>query len=120
MKYFKEDFLKIARTERGIIVLMLLNLLFSLALMIFTIVRLNPNSLISRVGYGDIGGYREGPWNSQLVFVIASIVFGVLHNLLAVKVFHKRGGGMTKFFLLSTMMLIFGAFVVLIRLLREG
>lgn len=120
MKYLKEDFLKIAQKERGIIVLMLLNLLLSIALAIFTIVKLNPNSLISRVGYGDIGGYRDGPWNSQFVFVISAVVFGILHNLLAFKIFHKRGGGMTKFFLITTTMLIFGAFVVLVRLLREG
>jgi hypothetical protein len=52
--------------------------------------------------------------------VIAAAIFGILHNLLAVKIFHKRGSGMTKFFLITTTMLILGAFVVMIRLLKEG
>ena len=120
MKYFKEDFLKILRSERGVLLMMVLNFLFSLALAIFAIVRLNPNSLVTRVGYGDIGGYREGAWNSQLSFVIAALLFGVLHNVLTLKIFHKRGSRMAKFFLLTTTMLIFGALIVLIRLLREG
>ncbi len=120
MKSFKEDIIKIAQSERGLLLLMVLNFLFSLALAIFAIVKLNPNSLVTRIGYGDIGGYREGPWSNQFVFVIAAAIFGILHNLLAVKIFHKRGSGMTKFFLITTTMLIFGALIVLIRLLREG
>ena len=120
MRSIKEDFIKIVQTERGLIFLMVLNLLFSIALVIFAIVNLNPNSLVTRVGYGDIGGYREGPWSSQFAFVIAGIIFGVLHSLLSIKIFHKRGSGMAKFFLITTTMLIFGTFVVLIRLLREG
>lgn len=120
MKSFKEDIIKIAQKERGLLLLMALNFLFSLALSIFAVVNLNPNSLVTRVGYGDIGGYREGPWSSQFAYVIAAVIFGILHSFLAVKVFHKRGSGMAKFFLITTTMLIFGTFVVLIRLLREG
>ncbi len=120
MKSFKEDIITIAQSERGLLFMMAINLLFSLGLTIFAIVTLNPNSLVTRVGYGDIGGYREGAWSSQFAYVIAAVIFGVLHNLLAVKIFHKRGSGMTKFFLITTTMLIFGTLIVLIRLLREG
>lgn len=120
MKSYKEDFIKIVQSERGILLLMILNFLFSLGLAIFALVRLNPNNLVTRIGYGDIGGYREGAWNSQLSFVIAAVLFGILHNILTLKIFHKRGSGMAKFFLLITTMLILGALIVLIRLLREG
>jgi hypothetical protein len=73
-----------------------------------------------KTGYGDIGGYRDGSWTNQFVFTLAAMLFGVLHNFLALKIFRKRGNGMTKFFLITTTMLILGAFVVMIRLLKEG
>ena len=73
-----------------------------------------------KVGYGDIGGYRDGAWADMLAFPLFAIIFGILHNLLAVRIFHKRGGGMTKFFLISTTTLILGAFLVQVRLLGEA
>ena len=92
---FKEDFIKIYQTERGILILMILNLLLSIALLVFSLINLNP-------------------------FPLLAIIFGVFHNLLALRIFHKRGGGMTKFFLITTTALIAGTALVLIRLLGEG
>ena len=54
---FKEDFIKIYQTERGILILMILNLLLSIALLVFSLINLNPNSAVVKIGYGDIGGY---------------------------------------------------------------
>lgn len=119
MKNFKSDLIKIYHTERGVLLLMILNFIFALTLLIFAIISINPNIPVVKVGYGDIGGYRDGGWAELLVFPIFAIIFGVLHNLLALRVFRKRGGGMAKFFLLTTTMLIFGAFLVLVRLLGE-
>ena len=73
-----------------------------------------------KIGYGDIGGYRDGSWTDLIAFPILAIVFGVLHSLIAVKIYHRRGAGMTKFFLITSSMLILGSFIVLIRLLKEG
>lgn len=120
MKTFKEDFVKIYRTERGILILMIINLLLAIALLVFSLINLNPNSAVVKVGYGDIGGYRDGSWVDMLAFPLLAIVFGILHNLLALRIFHKRGGGMTKFFLITTTVLIAGTGLVLIRLLGEG
>lgn len=102
------------------LVLMILNILASLVLLIFSIVNLNPNVSVVKIGYGDIGGYRDGSWLDLLAFPILAIILGIFHNLIAMKLYHKRGAGMTKFFILTTSALIAGAFVVLIRLLREG
>ena len=120
MKTFKEDLIKIYQTERGILIFIILNTLLSIGLLVFSLINLNPNSTVVKIGYGDIGGYRDGGWFDMLAFPLLAIIFGFLHNLLALKIFHKRGGGMTKFFLLSTTALILGAFLVLIRLLWEG
>ena len=120
MNTFKKDFIKIYHSERGIIVLMIFNFLIAMGLLIFSAIRLNPSSPVVKIGYGDIGGYRDGSWFDMLAFPLLAIIFGVLHSLLAVRIFHKRGSGMAKFFLLVTTALIFGTFLVLIRLLKEG
>lgn len=120
MKTFKEDLIAIYQNERSILILIALNFLISVGLMVFAIIRLNPNAAVIRTGYSDIGGYRDGAWTGLLTFPIIAVIFGVMHSLLAVKVFHKRGGGMAKFFLITTTMLILGTILVLSRLLGEG
>ncbi len=120
MEIFKKDLLQIFQTERGLLSLMVFNLILSMALLIFSIISLNPNASVVKIGYGDIGGYRDGSWIDMLAFPILAILFGVFHNLLTVRIFHKRGSGMAKFFLIATTMLILGSFLVLIRVLGEG
>ena len=80
---FKEDFIKIYQTERGILILMILNLLLSIGLLIFSLINLNPNSAVVKIGYGDIGGYRDGSWADMLAFPLLAIIFGVFHNYLS-------------------------------------
>ena len=120
MKTLKEDIIKAYQSERGIIILMILNFLLSAGLFVFSLVNLSPNSSVVKIGYGDIGGYRDGTWFDMLAFPLLAIIFGILHGFLALRVFHKRGGGMAKFFLITTTTLILGAFLVIIRLLGEG
>ena len=120
MKTLKEDIIKIYHSERGILAIMILNLLLSIGLFIFSLINLNPSSTVVKIGYGDIGGYRDGTWTNMLAFPILATIFGVLHNFLTLRVFHKRGSGMAKFFLIITTILIAGTFLVLIRLLGEG
>lgn len=116
MKPLRTDFVEICHSERGILVQMILNLVLALVLFVFSLINLNPNSAVIRIGYGDIGGYRDGTWENMLAFPLFAIILGILHNVLALRIFHKRGGGMTKFFLLTTTLLILGTFLVLIRL----
>lgn len=120
MQIIKEDFLKIYQTERGILAFMILNLLFSVALIVLACVNLNPNASVVKIGYGDIGGYRDGSWIDFLAFPLLALVFGIFHSFLALRIFHKRGSGMAKFFLVTTTVLILGTFLVLIRTLGEG
>ena len=120
MKTFKDDFIKIYQTERGMLLLMILNLILAIGLFIFAMVNLNPGGAVIKISYGDIDGYRDGSWVDLLAFPILAVIFGVLHNLLAVRIFHKRGGGMAKLFLLVTTTLILVAFLVLLRLFGDG
>ena len=120
MKKFKESFIEIYQNERGLLLFMLLNLILSIVLFVFAIIRINPNSAVVKIGYGDIGGYRDGTWGNMLAFPILAVIFGVLHGFLALRIFRKRGSGMAKFLLLTTTALILGTFLVFIRLLKEA
>lgn len=117
---FKKDLTNIYKNERGILILMIFNFLFAIALLVFSLMNLNPESSVVKIGYGDIGGYRDGSWTNLLAFSILAIIFGLFHNVIALRMFHKRGGGMTKFFLVTTTALIAGTWLVLVRLLGEG
>mgnify|MGYP007070338116 CR=1 FL=1 len=85
MKNFKETIGEIYRNERGLLIVMLLNTVFALVLLIFSLIKLNPNAAVVKIGYGDIGGYRDGAWVDMLAFPLLAVVFGVLHNFLALK-----------------------------------
>ena len=120
MQNFKTDFVKIWQTERTAIVLMGLNFLLSVGLLVFAILILNPEASVIKISYSDISGYHNGVWFYPVTFIVLAIIFGILHNFLSVLIFHKRGSGMAKFFLITTTFLILGAILVLIRLLGEG
>ena len=120
MKNLGTDFKTIYQHERFMLILMILNFLISTALLVIGVLNLNPSSAVVRTGYGDIGGYRSGSWTDMIAFPILASVFGVLHNFIAIKIYHRRGAGMTKFFLITTTILIVGTFIVLSRLLKEG
>ena len=119
MKDYKADFKKIYQSERIMLVLMIFNFIAALVLAIFSLSKINPASSVVKVGYGDIGGYRDGSWTDLIAFPLLAILFGILHNFIAIRVYHKRGAGMTKFFLITTSVLIFGGFIVLIRLVSQ-
>ena len=119
MKDFITDLKKIFKDERFMFILMILNLMGSIALFVLGIINLSPDSAIVKTGYGDIGGYRNGSWADMLAFPILAIIFGIFHNLISLRIFKKRGAGMTKFFLITTSALIIGALIVLFRLNRE-
>ena len=100
-------------------ILMIFNAILSIILFIIGVVNLNPAAAVVKIGYGDIGGYRSGSWADMLAFPLLAIIFGVFHNLIAVRIFRKRGAGMTKFFLITTTALILGTGIVLLRLLEK-
>ena len=120
MKELTQNFKTIYRQERWLLALMIINLILAIALVVFVIAHLNPSGSVIKIGYGDIGGYRDGAWTDLLAFVILAIIFGIFHNFIAIRIFNKRGAGMSKLFLMITTTLIVGTFIVLARLTGEG
>lgn len=134
MKELKESFGEIFRKQKGILTVMAILLVLSLALFVLSVVTLSPGASVVKVGYGDIGryqggewasmsnsgGYHDGSWMEMLAFPVLALIFGILHNILVVKIYQKRGVGLAMVFGMVSIILVIGAFLVLIRLLGEG
>jgi hypothetical protein len=134
MKKISENFKKIFENHKMLLAAQLLLLLASIALFIFSMLNLGSSTTVVKTSYGDIGRYQGGEWSSmansggyhddvwteRFAFPILAIVFGVLHNLIAVRIFEKKGSAMAGYFVLFSISLVASTFVVLVRLLGEG
>ena len=119
MKSLKDTIVELYHENRMILFLMIVTLIFASGLFVFSLTCLDSTSSVVKVGYGDIGGYRDGNWTNMIAFSIFALVFGILHNMLTLRIYKKRGSGMAKMFLVTTMALIFGTLLVLLRLSSE-
>ncbi len=134
MKNLRENLGEIYKEHRSLFIMMIGVLLVSMLFLIFSLATLSPSSAIVKTGYSDIGsfagdnltgmrsagGYRDGSWGAMFVFPIFAVVIGVLHNLIAVRLCHRRGESSAKAFLAMSLAILIGALIVLIRLLGEG
>lgn len=134
MKKFGQYFKEIAKEHQGLLSLMAVLILMCLALFVVSLVTLKPSSAVIKVGYGDIGsfagedltemrtagGYRDGSWVDMLAFPMLAVIVGIVHNFIALRLYAKRGDGSAKAFIVMSMVVIIGAFLVLFRLLGEG
>jgi hypothetical protein len=134
MKNIPENFKKIFESHKGLLASQAFLLVISIALFIFSLLNLGSNAMVVKTSYGDIGRYQGGDWSSmansggyhddvwteRFAFPILALVFGVLHNLLAVRIFEKKGSSVAFYFVLFSIFLVFSTFIVLGRLLGEG
>lgn len=125
---------EIYKEHRGLFRWMVALLVLSVAFLVFGLVTLSPSSAVVKTGYSDIGsyesgtfdtvktagGYRDGNWSNMFVFPIMAIILGVFHNLIAVKLYRRRGEGMARVFVVMSIVVLVGAWLILIRLLGEG
>ena len=134
MKNIPENFKKIFESHKMLLSAQTLLLVISIALLIFSLFNLGSNTTVVKTSYGDIGRYQGGEWSSmansggyhddawteRFAFPLLAIIFGVLHNLIAVKIFEKKGSGAAGYFILFSIILVLATFVVFLRLLAEG
>ncbi|MBQ6130317.1 hypothetical protein IJI72_01325 [Candidatus Saccharibacteria bacterium] len=130
MKEIGLGFKKIFREEKGLLLLMGLLFVLGVALAIHTLIKFKVGTTMFYVGYADIGGFSGGDflslWNSGgyrtgdywavLVFPIMGLILAVLHNMLAIQIFNRRGKGFAQLFLLMSLLVGGVAFGVLLRL----
>jgi len=106
MKEIVANFKKIYAHDRWLIVAMAFLFLTSFVLMVLTFFALRPNSVMIRTGYADVGGYRDGQWQYLLTFMILGFITGVIHNILATKVYGKKGSGAAALFIFISIGLV--------------
>ena len=134
MKALAENFKLIFEKHKMLLFGMMILLIVSVALFIFTILNLGTNATVVKVSYGDIGryqggevtamansgGYLDGVWTERFAYPILAVVFGIFHNLLAVKLFEKKGRGMAGLFVIFSITVVIATFIVFGRLLGEA
>ncbi len=106
---------------------MIILAMMSVLLLVFTFFTLKPQNTVVIVGYGDVygeiaglsGGYRRDSWMNMLAFPLLAIIFGVVHNFLALRIYRKHGRDLALTFIGVTMLLVVATFVVILRLTGE-
>ena len=134
MKKLVEHVKKIYAEDKGLFFAVVALILMGIVLLIVSVTNLSPEAAVVKTGYSDIGsyqggewtemqaagGYRDGSWTSMLTFGVIAVILGIVHPLIAIKLYSKRGSGMALTLTFLSMFLIVLARVVLGRLLREG
>lgn len=119
---------EIVREQKGLLAAMIGLLVMSLILLVIALVTLRPQTTVVITGYGDVygelagltGGYRRESWLNMLAFPILALLFGVVHNFLAVRVYQKYGRDAALVLVVVTMLLVVATALVIFRLLGEG
>lgn len=119
---------EIVREQKGLLAAMIGLAVMSLILLVIALVTLRPQATVVITGYGDAygelagltGGYRRESWLNMLAFPILALLFGVVHNFLAVRVYKKYGRDAALVLVVVTMLLVVATALVIFRLLGEG
>ncbi|MBQ6355022.1 hypothetical protein IJJ18_01185 [Candidatus Saccharibacteria bacterium] len=125
---------EIYKNHKGLFYRMLILAVLAFGLFVFSIVTLSPSSSVVKTGYSDIGsfetvsveeaqsagGYQDGSWLNMLSFPILAIILGVLHNLIAIKLYKRRGESMARVFVTMSAILAVLVIITLARLVAEG
>ena len=134
MKGLIADLKEVYEKHRTLFTLMVVMLVLSIVLLIYSVVNLHPGNSVIKVSYGDIGryqggewssmsnsgGYHDGAWQAMLVYPLFSLVFGFLHSVIALQIFRKKGDKLASVFVITTIFLILLTLLILWRLLGEG
>ena len=123
----KATWQEVYRKQRSLLIAMIILVVASLILLILSLTMLRPNSNVVIVGYGDVygeiagisGGYRRSGWMMMLAFPILALIYGALHNLLALRVFRKYGRDTAMVLVVMSIILVAATLLVLFRLVGE-
>lgn len=118
---------EVCRKQKGVMIAMIVLAVASAILLVFSLTTLRPQSTVVIVGYGDVygeiagisGGYRRDSWMNMLAFPALALLYGLVHNLLVLRVYRKYGKDAAIVLAVATILLIVGTFVVIFRLLGE-
>lgn len=89
-------------------------------LCVLTVMNLRVGSTMVKIGYSDLAGYEDGKWYYMFVFAALGGVLGVMHNLITVRIYEKKGASAAMLFLAMSLGIAIGAIMYLAKLLGEG
>lgn len=123
----KATWQEIYRKQKGLMVAMIALLALSVVIAIVLLFVLHPKNSVVIVGYGDVygeiagltGGYRRDSWLNLLAFPLLAVVLGVVHNVIAVRVYRKYGKETALMTVFASMLLLLGIIVIVFRLIGE-
>lgn len=118
---------EICKKQKGLMVAMILLLVLAGVLAIVLLLVLHPKNSVVIVGYGDVygeiagltGGYRRDSWLNLLAFPLLSVVVGVIHDVIAVRIYQKYGKEAALMVIFASMLLLLGIIVIVFRLIGE-
>lgn len=118
---------EIARKQKPLMIAMIVLLVVSAILLVFSLTTLRPQNTVVIVGYGDVygeiaglsGGYRRDSWMNMLAFPALALIYGLLHNVMIMKVYRKYGRDTAMMVAVASILLVIGTFVIIFRLLGE-
>lgn len=118
---------EVCRKQKTLMVMMLLLVLASAALFVVSMTTLRPQNTVVIIGYSDVygeitgisGGYRRASWAAMLAFPILALIYGILHNFLALRIYRKYGRDAALIFVVMTMLMIVVTFVTMFRITGE-
>ena len=130
----KEAVKDIYRNHRKLFVGMIILAVLSMGLLIFSLFNLKISNSTVHVGYSDIGsyqggdfdetrgssGYISGRWVDMLAFPILAVALGVMHNLIAIRLYKRRGVASAGVFIAMSILVLVLAVLVLWRLTQES
>lgn len=118
---------EVARKQKPLMVAMVVLLIASVILLVFSLTTLRPQNTVVIVGYGDVygeisgisGGYRRDSWMNMLAFPVLALIYGLVHNVMILKLYRKYGRDAAMMVAVASILLVVGTFVVIFRLLGE-
>lgn len=118
---------EVCRKQKGLMAAMIMLTVLSGILLIIALATLHPQNTVVIVGYGDVygelaglsGGYRRDSWLNMLAFPVLAVLFGTVHNFIALRAYRKYDKETALMIVIATMCLIVGELVVMLRLLGE-
>lgn len=124
---FRSTWKEIVRKQKSLMAAMIVLVVMSMILLVFAFFTLKPQNAVVIVGYGDVygeiaglsGGYRRDSWLNMLAFPLLAVIFGAVHNFLALRIYRKYGRDLALTFIGVTMLLVVATFVVILRLTGE-
>lgn len=118
---------EICKKQKGLMMAMIALLAIAVIMAIVLLFVLHPQNAVVIVGYGDVygeiagltGGYRRDSWLNLLAFPILVVIVGVVHDVIAVRVYQKYGKETALMVVIASMLILLGLMVIAFRLIGE-